>query len=210
MHVIYQATNTITGDRYVGKDLNWPNRRGAHLWLARRGGGFYFHSAIRKYGEDKFLWEIIEVVSDKALLAEREIVLIRELLPEYNLTTGGEGRAAPHSSLTKKKISEALTGNRNSVGNKNALGYRHTDDALKKISAANKGKILSEEHRAKISETRKAKKNFNGGINSWPVEKLAAHARKVGSMPWWNNGIVNKRSQTQPGNEWVSGRVKKK
>ena len=209
MNVIYKATNIVTGDRYIGKDVNWPNRKGAHLWLARRGQGFYFHNSIRKYGEDNFIWEILEVVDCKDLLAEREIQWIADETPEYNLTIGGEGRHAPHSQSTKNKISVALRGNTNGVGNKNALGYKHTPEALERISKANKGKVLSSNHRQKISHARKNNKNFNGGIHSWSKEQLAENAKRVGSMLWWNNGAINKRAFETPGPEWSSGRVKK-
>jgi hypothetical protein len=32
----------------------------------------------------------------------------------------------------------------------------------------------------------------------------------VGSMFWWNNGSMNKKSYTSPGNEWVRGQIKTK
>lgn len=51
-----------------------------------------------------------------------------------------KGCVVIHSEATKIKISKSLMGNQNCLGKQNALGYRHTDEALQKISEASKGK----------------------------------------------------------------------
>ena len=50
-----------------------------------------FHAAIRKYGESAFQWvELLKCESLKAAM-DKEIELIAELKPEYNITRGGQG-----------------------------------------------------------------------------------------------------------------------
>jgi hypothetical protein len=44
-------------------------------------------------------------------------------------------------------------------GNKNSLGYRHSQEARAKISAANKGRQFSEQTRAKLSSAQKGKRH---------------------------------------------------
>lgn len=63
--------------------------------------------------------------------------------------------------------------------------------------SGNRGGVCSEEwrsnHREKMSEI-----CSNGG-------KLGG--KKVGSMFWWNNGVVNKRGYDSPGEDWIRGQL---
>lgn len=59
---------------------------------------------------------------------------------------GRSGNKGPRSDQFKSDMSERLK------GNTHTLGYRHTDEARKKMSDARKGRPKSPEHRAKIGE----------------------------------------------------------
>ena len=63
----------------------------------------------------------------------------------YNSTSGGEYFVM--NEETKQKISCALT------GNKNGFGHPCTEEKKKKISNAQKGKRLTEEHKQKLSSS---------------------------------------------------------
>lgn len=45
-----------------------------------------------------------------------------------------------------------------------------------------------------------------GGLNL-PPEVRSQNGRKVGKMPYWNNGLNNKRSHTCPGEGYVPGKL---
>jgi len=96
--LIYRAVNTINGKSYVGKtEKTFDERKSDHLNKAKRDKGFAFHAAIRKYGEESFVWEVIDdTISDEVLLNQKEehyIALYESFgLKGYNMTKGGEGQ----------------------------------------------------------------------------------------------------------------------
>jgi hypothetical protein len=87
MH-IYKTINLVNGKIYVGKSVS---ERISYL-----GSGTALGHAIKKYGRENFIKEIIEAdITDKKVLAEREVWWIaqyRESNAEmYNIADGGEG-----------------------------------------------------------------------------------------------------------------------
>lgn len=169
MYTIYKITNVITGDFYIGfTSLGNPNRRFTkHKATAKAGRGFYFHNAIRKYGSENFVFEIIEQgIDTKEGLVLRESFWIKTLTPKYNMTIGGEGRQGlpawnkgiPMSEEEKRKMKGRLPW---------SVGKHFTDEHKVKLSSANrsqvpwnKGRIcssLTEEHKQKLSESNKGK-----------------------------------------------------
>ena len=81
--IIYKTTNLINGNFYIGQDSkNNPNYLGS---------GTLLNKAIKKYGKENFVKEIIECCDSKQQLNEREIFWILELKPIYNIAIGGSG-----------------------------------------------------------------------------------------------------------------------
>ena len=71
--IIYKATNKHNGKCYIGQTVfTLSERRSQHLREAQSGKGFRFHAAIRKYGEDAFLWEVIDEADDPIVLSQLE------------------------------------------------------------------------------------------------------------------------------------------
>ena len=95
MNTIYKATNTINGKSYIGFDSAWPKRMNRHLENANYNREGKFYDAIRKYGWDKFQWEILYQSEDKEhTLNVMESQFIKEyntFNKGYNMTEGGEG-----------------------------------------------------------------------------------------------------------------------
>tara|TARA_R110000868_G_scaffold403369_2_gene680548 strand:- start:5 stop:580 length:576 start_codon:yes stop_codon:yes gene_type:complete len=95
MNTIYKATNSINGKSYIGFDSAWPKRMSRHLENASYNRGGKFYDAIRKYGWDKFQWQIIYQSEDKEhTLNVMEPHFIKEhntFNQGYNMTEGGEG-----------------------------------------------------------------------------------------------------------------------
>lgn len=97
--VIYVHTNLINGKKYVGMtEKTMMERWAVHIKDSRSRIGKksycrYFHSAIRKYGEDAFAHEVLEVVVGKDVADEAERHWIAQLncrAPHgYNIAAGG-------------------------------------------------------------------------------------------------------------------------
>lgn len=94
-NTIYKATNLINGKSYVGFDSAWPKRMNRHLENANYNREGKFYDAIRKYGWDKFQWEILYQSEDKEhtlnIMEPRFIKEHNTFNQGYNMTEGGEG-----------------------------------------------------------------------------------------------------------------------
>ena len=92
--IIYKATNKLNGKCYIGQTRHSLSyRRRVHLTKARQGIQTHFYSAIRKYGEDNFEWEIICSTNSKAVLNELETFYITKfdsIKHGYNMVDGGD------------------------------------------------------------------------------------------------------------------------
>ena len=82
---IYKITNTITGDFYIGssKDIKhrWTDHKCPSRWNDNPNNPMYID--MRKYGKDKFVFEVLEVVEPEKL-KEAEQKFIETLKPAYN------------------------------------------------------------------------------------------------------------------------------
>ena len=82
---VYKIINTITGDFYIGSSKNikirWKNHKCLSTWKQYPNNPMYLD--MRKYGIDKFAFEILEVVEEDSL-KEKEQEFIETLNPTYN------------------------------------------------------------------------------------------------------------------------------
>lgn len=81
----------------------------------------------------------------------------------------------------KRKIGEANKGNKNCLGKKNALGYKHTEKWKKQNSIRHKGKLVSEVAKKKMSDYWKKypNKNMLGKKHSIETRQKMSAAKKV-------------------------------
>ena len=85
---IYKITNTITGDFYIGSSKNIKNRWAYHKkpsnWKRCSNNPMYLD--MKKYGVDKFVFEILEILEEVEIekLKETEQQFIEKLKPTYN------------------------------------------------------------------------------------------------------------------------------
>jgi len=106
-------------------------------------------------------------------------------------------RVKKHSKQTIEKLKKSKIGNKWNVGRK--LSEEHKE----KIRKANLSKIVSEETKIKISQSKKGKPQSE---NQKEVIKMLS--QKVRGTKWWNDGQINKRSVECPGDGWEMGRVR--
>lgn len=127
--IIYKTINLINGKFYVGKDeKNNPNYLGS---------GINLQKAIKKYGKENFLKEILEVCSTREELIEREKYWIRETKAQevgYNIADGGWG-GNTYTEETRQRISKEFR------------GRKHKPETIKKLKGIKKNPKLSDEER---------------------------------------------------------------
>lgn len=152
----YIATNVANGKKYVGITAQpVVNRKWAHLTQARtRKSDTFFHRAIRKYGEDKFVFEHVcsSKTKEDIIWTEKTLIVQHNSRAPfgYNLTEGGDGSWGFRFTSRQR--------NRLKLRPKRIL----SEDHKKKLSLANKGKhfhVTSLETRQKLAAANLGKKN---------------------------------------------------
>ena len=98
--IIYKATNTITGEVYIGQTTNTlHNRKVDHIYEAfKRGRKDKFHAALREFGCRVFLWEVIAKSNNFTNLAkkERELILKHDAIESGDNTNHNTWKAKGH------------------------------------------------------------------------------------------------------------------
>lgn len=163
---IYQITNTVNGKFYIGSTNSLVNRKRSHLYCLRHGvhGNSHLQNAFNKYGEQAFLFELIEYCQENELLMVEQ-KLIDERKPEYNQRVIAESnRGIKWTDETKRKWSKQRKGKplgpfteehkRNislsHIGNQWNVGHIVTPETREKIANSHRGKHLTEEHKRKV------------------------------------------------------------
>ena len=130
---IYKATSITTGKVYIGQSCQTLEKRmSQHLYKATSDydPNNHFHNAIRKYGFQDFVFQIIEDdIMSNEILDEREKYWINHYnsyYDGYNSTLGGESglrrddlviAALFHDGYTTKEICEMTGHNRSTIYN---------------------------------------------------------------------------------------------
>lgn len=182
--LIYCIENKINGKRYVGMTTqSLEDRIAQHVSESRYSRKKLIHKAIAKYGIDSFVISVLDEAHDLEQLKELEryyITTLSTLAPNgYNLTYGGDGVFGyKHSDNARALISDSSR----------ALWVRLYNDA-DKLNARNraisdnlKGRVFSEEHRKKLSNSAKErigdKNPFYGKIHSSDTKDKISQANK--------------------------------
>lgn len=165
IYSIYKATNTITGKSYIGFDSCWPNRKKSHKNRMCEKNNIKFYNALRKYGWDNFIWEVIyQSLDGKHCLSVMEPFFIKEnnsFCDGYNSTLGGEGVIGyKHNDEKRKKIGLIATGRKQS---KETINKRVEN--IKLFWSKNQ-KVISIEQKNKISKTLKRNIPWNKGLKT--------------------------------------------
>jgi group I intron endonuclease len=130
--LVYLVTNALNGKKYVGQTAKKLNLR----WNEHTSNtnSSILHKSIRKYGKESFSLEILHTCESKEEMNFVEMFYISFLNTKapfgYNLTDGGEGRQ----------------------------GYKLSEEAKKRISEKNSGKVMSVEQRLQISKRHRGTK----------------------------------------------------
>jgi len=152
---IYTITNKMNGHRYVGSAVDLGARFSHHLHHLReeKHCNGHLQNAWNKYGEDAFLFEVVEEWEPEFLIS-MEQWWMNMLQPEYNIVP--------------------VAGS--------SLGRKFSDETISKLSAVAKRRSFSREGRAHLSAAGKRRgfltKKYRTGIFGLTPEQITANAKK--------------------------------
>lgn len=90
---VYKIINSITGEFYIGSSRNiqrrWQQHRCQSTWKNKPNSILY--ADMKHYGTDKFIFEVIEEMSDVSQLKSREQYYIELYHPGYNKRVANTG-----------------------------------------------------------------------------------------------------------------------
>lgn len=147
MGVIYMATCSITNKSYIGQTKDFSRRKQDHL---RAVDNYPFHLALRKYGEENFVWTILENCDDE-LLDEKEkywISYYETYKKGYNATEGGDNANALVSWI-KNNPNKAKENALKGLEKANEYWRLHPEEKRQQLEIAHKngGKAVSKKVR---------------------------------------------------------------
>ena len=101
--IIYICINLYNGKRYIGQTIQkFENRKKNHIQDAlNKNSQLYFHKALRKFGVENFIWNVLENNIAIENLNDKEQFYIQKYNTNdrnngYNLTNGGD---CSHTSI---------------------------------------------------------------------------------------------------------------
>jgi group I intron endonuclease len=163
---IYKITNLENDKVYIGQTIQPVTRRWSqHRQYAKSGKKMVLYDAIRKYGIDKFKFEILFDNLNIDELNKKEIENINKynsLVPDgYNAGKGGDNYE--RTIETREKISNihkgrVITDEWKRKMSESQKGKKHTEESKKKMSESQKGRKQSEETKQKLSKINLGKK----------------------------------------------------
>lgn len=190
MFLIYKITNTVNGKIYIG------SHRTSNIDDGYMGSGTLIKKAIKNYGIDCFLKEILYIFNNPEDMVKKEREIVNETFLKrrdtYNLEIGGSGgkfwtkelrlkmseskkgsipwnkgkKLGPLSEEHKQKLSEALSGENNPMYNKPSY-YNMTEEEKERWK-----KNISKGNRGK-KRTKEHKKKYSETASKriWLVNK---------------------------------------
>src|SRR4051812_34604196 len=145
---VYVIENLLNGKRYVGSSLNMAERFETHRKQLQAGihANKHLQAAWRKHGESAFTFSTIEEASTADILKREQFWI--DSLESSNPRFGYNKRLLAHSNMgitfgpdIRRKLSEAR------LGNKYALGFKHSPETIEKRRQSLTGQKRSRKHR---------------------------------------------------------------
>jgi group I intron endonuclease len=120
IYSIYSAYNVVTKQRYIGFDSHWPKRKTDHKRESEKENNIKFYNAIKKYGWNNFIWEVLYQSKEKDHTLN---VMESYFISEYDSIVGG------YNTVPGGKRGPTLCGELNGM-----FGKTHTNEVKKKLS----------------------------------------------------------------------------
>jgi hypothetical protein len=109
---IYRIFNVINNKTYVGSSINLESRKYKHFWMLLRNGhdNNYLQKSFNKYGEESFLFEILEECDYSELINKENFYINKyksnDLTLGYNLSLVNEFRRNTYNDEVKVSLSK--------------------------------------------------------------------------------------------------------
>lgn len=165
IHLPEQTNVAVEG--YVGIAMNFEQRMFAHKSCAKTGKEQTLYKAIRKYGWENLVKEII-LISNEDYCLEIEKKLRPAPRVGWNIAVGGDYSG---THLKGIKQSEQHLANRKKalIGRVSGMkGKTHSETAKEKSRQVNLGKVFTEESRKKLAASKSKPLMVNGIVYaSW-------------------------------------------
>lgn len=224
--LIYKITNDVNNKLYIGQTTKTLQERiqGHHNSMVS-GVDTHLYRAIRKYGWDKFHFEIIATATTQEDLDYLEAMFIQKydtISNGYNMAPGGSQNVMTSPTVASKhaktmrsadvraKISASMKQSYADRGGPSGLHRQHLSESRKALYASDKGQSVKEKFRASFKLSPQHFKALNDAKNKsvYCVDVggnvLAEFARvKDAADWWWNNGYSSVKSSDQ-----LSDRIK--
>lgn len=190
-YLIYKHTSP-SGKSYIGQTKNLDRRNTYHKSSRSRCVNFY--NAIKKYGWESFVTEILAdhlTIDEANILEQRYIVNYNTLAPNgYNLTTGGNNKVV--SDITRQRLADARSRESDEVKHRRReqmKKFREMETEESRLSRQEKSRVAkqtveySEEFRNHI-------RNIRTGIQRTDdtKQKISQNSARKGK-PAYNRGI---------------------
>ena len=146
MPLVYQITNMLTGDFYIGSTQSFAHREWQHRYALKRNEhkNPHMQASWNKYGEEAFVFEVLEEVAEDADVLTVENKYLRKHVGQHNCFNVNKDAVSPRLGQVMTEKSKALL-------SKNRKGKGAGEDHYRY------GQTLADEVRAKISETQKGR-----------------------------------------------------
>lgn len=164
MPVIYQITNMLSGDFYIGSSQSFARREWQHRYALKRGEhkNPHMQASWNKYGEDAFVFEVLEELPDGVDILSAENVYLHKHVGQGNCFNVNKDAHSPRlGQVMTLESREKLSQNRTGKGageDHYRYGQEVSAEVRAKISAAQigrpnpmKGKTMSEQGRANVA-----------------------------------------------------------
>lgn len=148
---IYRIVNTVNQKSYIGKSVDIERRWSDHRRQFRKGKHFNGHlqRSWDKYGEQAFLFEILEVVPERSSLGKQEAYWCRQFdsfSKGYNRQPIDENGLHTHGLPCPPEVRAKIR------ASKAARPYRHSEEAKERIRDARARQTTTEEERHRFGE----------------------------------------------------------
>jgi group I intron endonuclease len=173
---IYKIINVVNNKFYVGSAVDLKRRKSRHFTELRnsRHNNRHLQAAWLKYGEQAFIFVIVESIAEDAdLLAAENVWLHAHVGKDYCYNIGVDATAPMLGMSGKLSPTWGRKRTSDELAAQNWSGKKHAEEAKQKIRAQLVGKPKSAEVRAKISAT------LSGEGNFWYGKKRPEHGAKV-------------------------------